>query len=131
MDDSNNKREGVLCFLKRDNKVLLAKFDYGDDGLIWNGVSGFVEQGETNLAAAIREIKEEIGIEVKEGDLDFRGVIDISSTLKLNVYILKKWLGEPTPLDHTIKEFCWYEIDKLPYEKMMPGNFEWLPKLLG
>lgn len=42
---------------------------------LWNGVGGKIEAGETPLEGAIREIKEETGIEVGEGQIQYKGIV--------------------------------------------------------
>ena len=51
----------TLCFLTRDDHVLLLKRRRPPNQGLWNGVGGHVEQGETPLAACLREVREETG----------------------------------------------------------------------
>jgi 8-oxo-dGTP pyrophosphatase MutT (NUDIX family) len=52
----------VEVFIVRDGKVLLRKHDkYG----IWLSVGGHIELDEDPVQAALREVKEEVGLEVK------------------------------------------------------------------
>ena len=55
-----NKRKGLIVVY--DNKVLLRMHDkYG----IWLGVGGHIELDEDPNQAAVREVKEEVGLEIK------------------------------------------------------------------
>jgi 8-oxo-dGTP diphosphatase len=69
----------VLCFVRHDGEVLLLKGS--PDKRLWpnqyNGLGGHVEQGESVPAAALREIREEAGLAVR--DLRLRGVITIDT----------------------------------------------------
>jgi len=69
----------VLCFVTLGDEVLLLKG--APTKKIWpgkyNGLGGHVERGESVHAAALREIREEAGVEVK--DLRLRGVITIET----------------------------------------------------
>lgn len=57
------------CIILRDNKVLLigAKDDEGE--LFWSFPKGHQEANETDVETAIRETKEETGLDVKICDL--------------------------------------------------------------
>ena len=57
---------GKLLILKRSKKVRTYK------GL-WGGVAGYVEEGEDPYETAIKEIKEEVGIEKDDASLIKRG----------------------------------------------------------
>lgn len=67
----------TLCFVTHGDDVLLLKG--APTKRIWpgrfNGLGGHVERDEDILAAAIREVREEAGLEVK--DIRLRGVINI------------------------------------------------------
>lgn len=56
--------ETTLCLIKKDGKLLLAekKRGYGQGKI--NSAGGKLEQNETPEQAVIREIKEELGIDL-------------------------------------------------------------------
>ena len=56
---------GVL-FRDRDGRVLLVKPSYKDG---WEIPGGYVEHGESPLAAAVREVREELGADLEVTDL--------------------------------------------------------------
>ncbi len=62
-----------VCFFNRDySKILLLyrnEEKRNKHGADWGNVGGAVEPGETSAQGAIREIDEEIGLELKESDL--------------------------------------------------------------
>ena len=78
----------TLCFVTHGDDVLLLRG--APDKRIWpnryNGVGGHVEPGEDVRTAALREIWEETGLEVR--DLRLRGVINIPVDAHDNVGIL-------------------------------------------
>jgi 8-oxo-dGTP pyrophosphatase MutT (NUDIX family) len=99
-----------------DNKVLLNK--HGDTAF-WKFCGGKVEDYETDLIAnAKREVKEEMGIEVKiineEPFITFTrketdaGIIDV-----ILVHFLAKRIGEISP-GEDIREWAWHKLDNLP-----------------
>jgi len=117
-------RKAILCFLSREDKLLLLQTDYGNK-VVWNGVSGYIDPGETSIQAAAREIMEEIGVRVEETDLHSIGHYDI-----FEIFVLNKWQGEPAPKEASIKEVRWYSINDLPWNEMHTDNDKWLPSFL-
>jgi ADP-ribose pyrophosphatase YjhB (NUDIX family) len=53
----------VLVIVQRDEKILLVQQDYGER--YWSLPGGLVEHGESLEAAAVREVREETGLNVK------------------------------------------------------------------
>ena len=117
-------RKAILCFLKRDNQVLLLKTAYTNK-IVWNGVSGYIESGEKSTQAACREIMEEIGVQVVEADLHSIGHYDI-----FEIFYLEKWQGEPESKEESIKDVRWFPRSELPWDQMHVGNEKWLPSFL-
>lgn len=63
-----NKKE-ALCFLLSNNKILLINRNKKPFMGMWNAIGGHIEEGEDELLGAIREIKEEAGLNVKSLEL--------------------------------------------------------------
>jgi len=66
----------TLCYLKRDGKTLMLHRVKRENDMHegkWNGLGGKFEPGETPEECAIREIKEESGLDVDE--LELKGVL--------------------------------------------------------
>ena len=65
-DKTKNKREKSCgCIILKDNRVLLIGAKDDDGKLFWSFPKGHQEDGETDIETAIRETKEETGIDVK------------------------------------------------------------------
>jgi mutator protein MutT len=92
------------------NRRLLVVRSKGKD--IFNTPGGKLESGETPEAALIRELKEEIKIDLIQNDLEPFGTFyaqasgQESKTIRMDVFIVKKWSGEITP-DSEIEEARW------------------------
>ena len=60
------KIEVVAGIILKENKVLATQRGYGDFKGSWEFPGGKIEDGETHINALVREIKEELNIEVSD-----------------------------------------------------------------
>jgi len=107
---------GVLVFNK-DGKILLMKRagSYGQG--TWAPPGGHVEFGETALAAAKREVKEEVGIGIKNA-----AVIGITEDIALvaekhyiTIFVQAEWSsGLLKASDREFTEIGFFDINDLP-----------------
>jgi 8-oxo-dGTP diphosphatase len=123
------KREGILCFLKQNNDVLLILVDYGNK-VVWNGVSGYIDPNENREDAVVREVKEEIGVSIDSSTLQYKGTHRVSDNLNLYIFTAIKWEGDPEPKEKSIKEVRWFAINNLPFQEMFEDNKNWISDLL-
>jgi 8-oxo-dGTP diphosphatase len=125
-----NRREGVVCFLVRNERVLLALIEYPDKQKFWNGLGGYIEDGESLKDAVIREIFEETDIVINQEELVKMAEIKLNSDLLLHVFIVNNWSCGNTIKDKTIKELKWFYKNNLPYKDMHENNNKWLPYIM-
>ena len=124
----------TLCFLSKDDSICLGMKKRGFGVGKWNGFGGKLEEGETLEQAAIRELKEESGVDAREehlepvGDIEF--YFDDRPEWNLHVHIFKlvTWEGEPTESDEMLPQ--WYAHHEIPYEDMWVDDPLWLPDML-
>lgn len=139
MTDAKTKvlRDSTLIFLiKKEgdlaSEILLAMKKRGFGKGRWNGVGGKVEEGETTQAAAKREAREEIGIEIgemtKKAELSFYFPHNPSFDQKVHVYFVEDYTGIPTETEEMAPQ--WYSVESIPYTEMWPDDILWLPKVL-
>jgi NADH pyrophosphatase NudC (nudix superfamily) len=124
------RRKGIICFLQQDNEILLIHVDYGSGRIVWNGVSGYIDDGEDETASVLREVKEEIGVNIDESSLSYKGNQIISGDLELDIYTATKWDGTPSACEQSIKEVRWFEVDELPVGQMFPGTSDWIADIM-
>ncbi len=116
-----------------NEQILLIRKKRGFGSGFYNGPGGKIENGENIFSAAIREVKEEIGIIVENirpsGILVFFfGTKEVPDWI---VYVFKtdSFKGEPIPSDEADPE--WFSIFSIPYNKMWADDKIWLPLLLN
>ena len=113
-------REAVRCFLVKDSKVVVIKYKSGNikEGY-YDIPGGKIEKGETPEETAIREMKEEIGLKVK--NLKHKGKMIIEYPKKvfsLSIFFGDSCEGELKESDENISE--WIDIkDLLKKEKRL------------
>lgn len=109
---------GVHVLLERDGRVLLMRRAGTGffDGL-YSLPGGHVEEGESLAATAVREMREELGIELAEAGLVVLGVVHRrSDTNRIDFFLqAADWSGEPV-IAETDKcdELVWCARDALP-----------------
>lgn len=134
----NTKKKIVtLCFLLRDDEVLLGLKKIGFGKGKWNGIGGKVEQGETILFGAVREVAEEINVLVKEEHLEktaellFRFIEKNGAIREMegHVYFIREWKGEPSESNEIAPR--WYKQRDMPFDTMWEDDLYWLPRILS
>ena len=145
------KRDIVAALVySKDNKLLMGKKDSNGGGVYsdcWQIPGGGIEEGESKEQALIREIKEEVGIDVTQYALEF--VIDedrdtTEKTLKdtgekvlveMQFYVYKIVLADKnsseivvSPIDEFI-EARWFDIAELSSVKLPPPSEKYFRKI--
>lgn len=123
------KAAGIII---QDRKLL---FTRAKDMNFFIDPGGKIEEDETAEQALVRELKEELSIDVAESDLEFFGefVAEAANhkgkTVNMKAFIVKKWQGTIVP-DSEIEELCWLTSD-LPADVQVGSIFggKVLPKL--
>jgi len=125
-------RQATLCFLLKDNQILLAmkKRAFGQGK--WNGVGGKPNPNENIKDTAIRETEEEIKVTPK--NIELMAVLDFHFKYKpewdqqVLAYITTEWEGDPTETEEMKPQ--WFDLDKIPYNSMWTSDTLWLPLIL-
>ncbi|HRK18745.1 MAG TPA: 8-oxo-dGTP diphosphatase MutT [Hyphomicrobiaceae bacterium] len=115
----------VACALvDADNRVLLAKRPEGRPMAgLWEFPGGKVEQGETPEAALIRELAEELSIEVWPKCLapfTFASHTYETFHLLMPLFICRKWGGDIVPREG--QEIAWVRAVRLGDYQMPPAD---------
>jgi len=140
MSEPNKEAEEVkrvtatVCFLVKENQVLLClkkKKTFGQGYLV--GPGGRVETGETSEQCMVRETNEEIRVIPtsfeKVGKIRFDYFFNkVPEIQEVDFYISREWKGEPVETDEMKPE--WFDIDKVPYDRMLPTNQKFIEPML-
>lgn len=126
-----------LCYITKNNRVLLGykKRGFGVDR--WNGYGGKVKPDESIESALVRELREESGLSVHEKNLKKVAVIDFYFTnappgkdwdQTVHVYMVDVWEGQPVETEEMRPQ--WFDFDKVPIHQMWADDPYWLPLVL-
>ncbi|ARS88563.1 8-oxo-dGTP diphosphatase [Natrarchaeobaculum aegyptiacum] len=129
--------EATLCFPLRDlesgTEVLLIEKRRGLGEGWYNGPGGKLETGETPRECAVRETREEVGLEVDPRDLEKAAeltfLLDGAIHTFCHVYRTTQFAGEPRESPEARPE--WVDVDDVPYEQMWEDDQLWLPHVLA
>lgn len=132
---SSTAVEVVALALKRksDGKYLLARRGPGQTGAgHWEFPGGKVEPGETQPHALVREIEEELGIQLQPAKLVFVARNDFQYPQKLIQLFL--WLYEiendPAVVLTEHDQFVWCTPSQMKQYQLSPGDVYFVDKLL-
>lgn len=122
---------GTLCFVIREERMLLIRKKRGLGAGKIVGPGGRLEPGETPLACAIREVQEELCVTptrvVARGEHFFQFLDGYS--IRVFAFSADGYEGEPQETEEAIP--IWTGIDDIPYTEMWEDNRLWMPLLLS
>jgi len=121
-----------LLFVTEGGKVLLIRKKRGlGQGKI-NGPGGKLDPGEDVLDSAVREVREELLIEVKPEDCEQMGILRFQFVdglaLHCTVFRTNAYEGVPTETDEARP--LWFAYEEIPFEEMWADDIHWLPRML-
>lgn len=125
--------EATLLFLKKEGKVLLIRKKRGIGAGKINGPGGKLEPGETPLQCIIREVNEELGIDVLDpvwtGEVCFSFQCKSVPDIRCFVFSATNYSGEIQETDEAFP--LWTDEREIPYEEMWEDDRYWLPEMLA
>lgn len=115
----------IIVLVQRGDKLLLGRSRHFMPGM-YSVLAGFVEPGESLEEAVVREVREEVGIEVK--DINYFASQPWPFPHSLMIGFTATYAGGEISLnDDEIENAGWFEVDNLP---RIPGKISIARKLI-
>lgn len=125
------KDTATLLFVIQQGRALLIRKKRGLGAGKINAPGGRLEPGETPMDAAVREVREELGVTPiaprARGTLAFEFVDGYR--LYCHVFTADRCEGEAIETDEAVP--LWTGLDEIPYAQMWADDALWLPKMLA
>lgn len=121
----------TLGFVLQADRILLIRKKRGLGAGKITGPGGKLDPGETPLASAIRELREELGITTlgtRQGGEFCAQFVD-GLAMHVSVFAADRYAGRIRESEEA--EPHWFDIHSIPYERMWPDNVVWLPELIA
>ncbi len=125
------QERATLLFVRHADQILLIRKKRGLGAGKINGPGGRLENGESPLLCAIREVQEELhvtptGVEPR-GELAFQ--FTDGYALFVSVFSATGCQGEPQETDEAVP--LWVPTDAVPFDQMWADDYLWFPHLLS
>jgi 8-oxo-dGTP diphosphatase len=128
-DETESLPAATLCHLVDGDETLLIHKKRGVGSDQWVGPGGKVKPGETPAECVVREVREEVGIEVRDpekvGEFVYR-----SDDWDAVVHVFRATEYAGTPEESDEADPAWFPVDDLPLAEMWATDREWLPPVL-
>jgi 8-oxo-dGTP diphosphatase len=121
--------QATICFILRDDKVLLLKKSAGLFGQgKWNAPGGKIQPGESAGECAVREVLEETGLSVRNSEAI--GIVHFYKNSQRDnpewdghVFTFREFHGSPVAgREGTLQ---WFNKNSLPYDEMWEDDRFW------
>jgi 8-oxo-dGTP diphosphatase len=124
------QEQAVTVYILTDSRILLIHKKRGLGNGKINAPGGRLEAGESFHDAAVRETREEIGLEVS--DLKELATLLFTFTdgftLEVRAFVTRSYSG--TPLETDEADPFWCDITNIPFDRMWADDKVWLPEVI-
>lgn len=113
--------DGVVVLIRDEDEYLMVQDASGSFEGQWAPVHGSLEEGETPEEAGIREVKEEVNLEVKlsPGDKITKTPADYK-TDELHWYLTEEYDGNIELEEREISDYKWMTIYQIEQKELLP-----------
>lgn len=121
--------EVVAALVRREERFLICRRPmHKARGGQWEFAGGKVEAGETKRQAVERELREELGVELRAGGVVAEVVYSYPDlTVHLSLLEARIVSGAPRRLEHS--EFAWVTLDEMELYDLCPADRALVRKL--
>ncbi|MFF8679358.1 NUDIX domain-containing protein [Streptomyces sp. NPDC015237] len=132
--DQSHKVLLVAALLTRDGQVLLCYRNHSRRWYPekWDLAGGHVEKGETPRDALVREVREELGIDIPR-PTDPPVAHFLTEDADMRIWLIKDWSGNPVnaaPGEHSA--IAWFTLDEMENVKLAhPRYYVLISRLVG
>lgn len=122
--------EVVAAIIKKGDKIFITRRSYGEFQDMWEFPGGKIEVGETKEEALIREIKEELELDIN--NLEYLTTVEYDYTsfhLTMHCFICEICGGSLNLNAHN--DAKWVSLDELESQDWVPADVEVVEKILG
>ncbi len=121
---------GTLLFIIAADGVLLIHKKTGHGAGRINGPGGKLDPGEGVIDCAVREVREEVGIDVHDAEVCVEMRFVERNGPQWLGFALRATRFSGTPVETREAKPFWCPLDQVPYAEMWPDDAVWLPGLL-
>ena len=129
--DFKAQEHAVILFVLDGDQILLIDKKRGLGHGKVNGPGGRLEPGESAYQAAVRETREEVGLEA--GHLTEQALLQFvftnGYTLEVTVFTTESYSGEMMETDEARPFWC--RKSEIPFDRMWADDKMWLPRVLA
>lgn len=122
--------EVVAAIMKKEDKIFITKRSYGEFADMWEFPGGKIEAGEIREEALIREIKEELELDIN--NLEYLTTVEYDYPnfhLTMHCFICEICGGELVLNAHN--DAKWVSLEELSTQKWVPADVEVVEKILN
>lgn len=122
--------EVVAAIIKKEDKIFITRRSYGEFQNMWEFPGGKIEVGETKEEALIREIKEELELDIN--NLEYLTTVNYDYPkfhLTMYCFICEIFGGNFNLNAHN--DAKWVSLDELESQDWVPADVEVVEKILG
>ena len=117
--------------LIQGNQILMQQRPFGKSMAgFWEFPGGKVEEGETFESCAIRELNEELAVQINPSDLNYFATVKHpydDFKLEMQVYTCNNWMGYLNPQEEQICQ--WFNQDEIDYDQVVLADVELIKEI--